>query len=104
MLEFNDQNFEKEILQDNQVALIDFWMEGCPPCMAIAPIIEEVSEEMKNKVKVGKIDIRQNPETAQKYGVMGVPTIIIFKNGEVKEKAVGLRSKEVIIEKLESLL
>jgi len=104
MLELNDQNFKEEILQNGQLALVDFWMEGCPPCKAIAPIIEEISEDLKNKVKVGKLDVRRNPETAQKYGVMGVPTLIIFKDGEVKEKAVGLRPKEVIVKKLESLL
>lgn len=103
MLELNDQNFELEI-QNTNIILVDFWMVGCAPCEMMASIIEEVAEEFKGKVKVGKLNVRENPQAAQKYEIKGVPTLIIFKEGQPEERAVGLRSKEVIVEKINSLL
>lgn len=103
MEQFNDQNFDKEVLNSEKVVLVDFWKPGCGPCETISPIIEEINQELK-EVKVGKLNVMENPEIAKKYKIMAVPTLIIFKNGKAKERATGLRSKEVIINKIKSLL
>lgn len=100
MKELTDQNFEQEVLQADQPVLVDFWKPGCPPCKKLAPIMEEVAEETQDEAKVGKLNVTKNPKSAQKYGIMGVPTLIIFKDSEAEEKAVGARPKKVILEKL----
>jgi len=92
--EFTDANFKKEVLDKEGVAVVDFWAEWCGPCRMIAPIIEELSNEMEGKVKVGKLDVDSNPEVATKYGIRSIPTILILKNGEVVEKQVGVTTKD----------
>ncbi len=104
MLELTDQDFEKEVIETGGLFLVDFWSPGCPPCEMIAPVIEEIGEEFEERVKVGKVNIRENPRLAEKYKIMGVPTLIIFKEGQVKERATGLRPKGVVVDKLKSLL
>ena len=104
MLELTDENFEEEIEKENQVAFVDFWMPGCGPCLVMEPAIEEIAEEFKNKIKVGKLNIFGNPETAKKYKIMGVPTFIIFKEGKPAERATGVRPKEILINKINSLV
>ena len=104
MLEFNDENIEQEVIKSEQLVLIDFWMPGCGPCLMMTPIIEEISREFEGKVKVGKLNVLENPETHKIYRAPGVPYLIIFKNGEPIEKAVGLRPKQILIDKLNSLL
>lgn len=80
--------------------LVDFWAEWCGPCKALAPIIEEVAKEQDGKVKVVKLEVDENPETASKYNVLSIPTLAIFKNGELVKTMVGLQSKEKITEEL----
>ncbi len=104
MIEFNDENFEEEVLKSEQLVLVDFWMPGCKPCLAIAPIVEELAKEFEGKAKIGKLNVVENPETPKKYKIPAVPTLIIFKNGEPTEKAVGLRPKQVLIDKINSLM
>lgn len=104
MLELDDQNFEKEVLKSEKLVLVDFWRPGCGPCLAIEPVIEEVAKEFKDQVVVGKLNIMEGPETARAYGIPATPTLIIFKNGKAIEKAVGLRPKQILIDKLNSLL
>ncbi len=104
MLELTDENFIQEVLENNKVVLVDFWMPGCPPCEQIAPVIGEIAREFEDKAKVGKLNVRQNPKTTQKYEIRGVPTLIIFKDGEPKERATGPRPKKVLIEKINSLI
>lgn len=101
---FTDENFEKEVLKSDQLVLVDFWSPICPPCLVLAPIIEEIAQEFERKAKIGKLNVLENPETANKYQIFSIPTIIIFKNGKEIERAVGLRPKEVIVNKLNSLL
>lgn len=103
MLELNDENFKREVLESKQLVLVDFWTPGCKACLTITPIIEEVSRELKGRVKVGKLNAAENPETAKTYKIPAVPTLIIFKDGQPVEKAVGLRPKQVLINKLNSL-
>lgn len=104
MLELNDQNFEQEALQSEKPVLVDFWAPGCPPCEALSPIIEEVAGDFQGKAKVAKLDVTENKEVPRKYEIRGVPTIIIFKNGEAVQRATGPRPKKVIEEKLNSLI
>ncbi len=103
MLELNDENFKKEVLESKQLVLVDFWRLGCNACLLMIPIIEDMAKELNNRIKIGKLDINENPETAKMYKIPGVPTFIIFKDGKPIEKAVGLRSKEVLTDKLNSL-
>ncbi len=103
MLNLDDQNFEKEVLKNEGLVLVNFWRPGCKPCLTMELVIEEVAKELENKIKVGRLNVIENPETAKLYGIPATPTIIIFKNGEPIEKAVGLRQKQVLVDKLYSL-
>jgi thioredoxin 1 len=104
MIELNDQNFEKEVLKNEKLALVIFWSPGCGPCLKMEPIIEEITKEFEGRVEVGKLNIIENLEIAKKYGIPATPTIIIFKSGEPIERAVGLRPKQILINKLNLLL
>ena len=100
-VELNDKNFEQEVLKETSMpVLVDFWAEWCGPCKIQVPIVEEVAEEMDGKAKIGKIEIDQSPATAQKFQIKSIPTIAIFKNGEIVWQAVGLQSKEKLVEEL----
>lgn len=104
-MNFTDANFEAEVLKSNTLVLVDFFAEWCGPCKMMGPIIEELAEDLKDKpVKIGKLDIDQEPETAKKYNIMSVPTLIIFKDGEPVETMSGLQNKEALKEKLEKLI
>lgn len=91
---FNEANFEAEVLKSELPVLVDFYADWCGPCKMQGPIIEELAEEIKATAKVGKLDIDANPAIAEKFGVMSIPTLMIFKGGEVKKTFVGLQSKE----------
>lgn len=97
---FTDQNFETEVLKSDLPVLVDFFADWCGPCKMMAPVIEELAGELKGKVKVGKLDVDENPETAAKYGVMSIPTLILFKKGEVAKTLIGFSSKEEILKEL----
>ena len=101
-MEFNKDNFE-EILKSEQPVLVDFWAPWCGPCQMMGPIIEELSSEMGEKAKVGKVNIDENPAIAEKYGIMSIPTIIIFKKGEIAKQMIGVQSKENLKEELSKL-
>lgn len=85
----NDAQFETEVLQAGEPVLVDFWAEWCGPCKALSPLIDEIANDMKGKVKVVKVNIEEAPEAPTKYGVRGVPTLMIFKNGQVVDTRVG---------------
>ncbi len=91
---FTDQNFETEVLKSDQPVVVDFWAPWCGPCRIVSPVIEELAEDYKGKVKVGKLNVDDNPETAQAYGVMSIPSILFFKNGQPIKTMVGAQSKE----------
>ncbi len=98
---YTDTNFESDVLKSRVPVVVDFWAEWCPPCKILSPIIEELSQEVDEaKIKIGKLDVDANQEMSMKYGVMSIPTTLVFKNGEVVDKFVGAMSKEALMEKL----
>ena len=97
-IKIDDKSFEKEVLKSDSLTLVDFWAEWCGPCKMIGPALEEISEEMKEDVRITKINIDENPTTPQKYGVRGIPTLLLFKNGEVVAEKVGALPKNQLAE------
>jgi len=100
--EINDSNFEQEVTNSNEPVLIDFWAEWCGPCKMLSPIIDQLSEEMKNKVKIVKMNIDENPETPSSLGVRSIPTLMIFKNGKQISSKVGAHPKNKLEEWINS--
>ena len=94
VLEFTDDNFETDVIQSSVPVLVDFWAEWCAPCLALAPTIEELARQYQGKVKIGKLDTDANQEVAMRYGISAIPTIILFQNGHVVKKFVGLTPKQ----------
>lgn len=94
---FNDMNFDEEVMKSGEPVLVDFTATWCGPCKALSPIVDQVAEELAGKIKVGKLDIDDAPVTASKLGVRGVPTLMLFKNGQRAAQLVGLTSKQKIL-------
>ena len=92
-----DENFEKEVLKSDKLALVDFWAEWCGPCKQLSPILEEISNEMSDQVVVAKHNIDEHPNQPTKYGVRGIPTMLLFKSGELKATKVGATTKSNIV-------
>ncbi len=99
-LEFTDSNFDAEVLQSNIPVLVDFWAVWCGPCRLIAPVVEELAGEYDGKVKIGKLDVDNNQQSAINYGVRSIPTLLIFKGGKVVDTIIGNVPKAVIVQKL----
>ena len=102
-IQLTDQNFEQEVLKNEKPVLVDFWAAWCGPCQMMGPIVEELAEEVKGKYKVGKLNVDENRETASKYNVMSIPTLIIFKGGNIVKQLVGVQSKENLKEELRKI-
>jgi len=99
-----DKNFDSEVLGSTKPVLVDFWAVWCSPCIVQGPIVEEVAQAMAGKAKVGKLNVDENPNIAQKYMVMSIPTIMIFKSGTVVKQFIGVTSKEMLLSELNKLI
>ena len=91
--EFTEENFDEEVLNSEQAVLVDFWAPWCGPCRMVGPVVEELANDYSGKIKVGKINVDINPSLAEKYKVMTIPTIAVFKNGNMIDKIIGARPK-----------
>lgn len=100
VLEVTDKNFESEVLKSDLPVLVDFWAEWCGPCKMIGPIVNEISEELDGKLKVAKVNVDDAQELAGNYQIMSIPTLLLFKGGEVAEQIVGAVPKDQILEKV----
>ncbi|MBR1455764.1 MAG: thioredoxin [Oscillospiraceae bacterium] len=95
-----EQNFEEEVLKSDKPVLVDFWATWCGPCRMLAPTIEQIAEEQAGVIKVGKIDVDEEPELAAKFGIASIPTLMVFENGQVKNTSIGVQPKAMIEEML----
>ncbi len=100
----SDKNFQAEIKASQVPVLVDFWAEWCAPCRMIAPILDEIAEEHAGKLKIAKLNVDQNRSIAAQYGVMSIPTLILFKNGEMVEQMIGAQPKENLLKVLKSVI
>ena len=103
-VEITDGNFEETIINASKVALVDFWAVWCGPCRVIGPIVEEIAEEYGDRVIVGKLDVDSNRDTAVKYGIQAIPTLLLVNDGEISERIVGVTDKASLAAKLDELL
>jgi thioredoxin 1 len=104
LVEITDDNFETEVTNSDKPVLIDFWAVWCGPCKLIASIVEELATEYDGKVKIGKLDVDSNQQTSIKFGVRSIPTLLLFKDGKLKETIIGAVPKKNIVDKLNSIL
>ena len=101
---FTDENFQAEVMESDIPVLVDFYADWCGPCKAMAPMIEQLAEEYAGKVKIGKINAEDNPDTAEKFDIMSIPTFVFIKNGETVESMTGGTTKQVLAQKLDAML
>ena len=104
IITLTDQNFQEEIKASDLPILVDFWAEWCAPCRMIAPMLEEIAEEYAGRLRVGKLNVDQNRSMAAQFGVMSIPTLILFKDGQIVEQMIGAQPKENLVRVLESAL
>jgi thioredoxin 1 len=100
--EFNDSNFQNDVLASDKLTVVDFWAEWCGPCRAIGPVIEELSKEYDGKVNVGKVNVDNNPQVSMNYGITSIPAILFIKGGQVVDKLVGAQPKANFVKKIEA--
>jgi thioredoxin 1 len=103
-VEFSEQNFDNDVLKSAQPVLVDFWATWCGPCRMMAPTLDAVASEYAGRAKVGKLNVDDNPEIAGRYGIRSIPTLLLFKNGEIQEQVVGLVPKEALVRILDKHL
>jgi thioredoxin 1 len=104
VLEVTDSNFETEIIKSNKPAMVDFWAAWCGPCKMVSPVVKELAEEYGDRIKIGECDVDQNPVTPSRYGIRSIPTLIVFKDGQVVEQIIGAVPRENIEAALQKVL
>ncbi len=104
MLTLRDSDFDEQIKSSDQPVLVDFWAEWCGPCKMIAPILEEIADEESSRLKVGKLNIDENLEIARRFEVMSIPTLILFKDGEVRHRIIGAKGKSQLLQEIQAFL
>lgn len=100
LMKVTDSTFQSDVLEASEPTLVDFWAEWCGPCRMVAPVVEEIAAEYGDKIQVAKMDVDNNRETPAAYGIQGIPTLILFKDGEEAARIVGFRPKEAMMEEL----
>ncbi len=100
VIEVGDANFQSEVLESDKPVIVDFWAAWCGPCRMVSPIVEEIASEYGDKVKVAKLNVDENKETATRYGIMSIPTILLFKNGDIAKQVVGAMPKSALVKEL----
>lgn len=103
-IELNDANFEGEVFKSNLPVLVDFWAPWCGPCRMVGPVVEEIAKEYDGKLKVGKLNVDENTQTASQYGIMSIPSLLFFKGGRVVDQITGAVSKQHFIEKIDKII
>jgi thioredoxin 1 len=96
-----DQDFEERVLKSDEPVLVDFWAEWCVPCHMVSPVVEEIGQEKGESLRVAKLNIDENPEVTRRYGVMSIPTLMLFKGGEERARVVGARGKEALLREID---
>ncbi len=104
LIEFTDGNFESEVLKSDKPCLVDFWAEWCGPCRMVGPIVEEIAKEYAGKLKVGKLNVDNNSQTAVKYGIMSIPSLLFFNGGKVVDQIVGAVPKKQLVQRIEKII
>jgi thioredoxin 1 len=102
-MDFTDQNFDQEVIKSGKPVFVDFWAPWCGPCQVMGPIVDELAKEIGEKVKVGKINVDENAETASQYGIMSIPSMKVFKGGKIVKEFIGVQSKEILKQELEKI-
>ena len=103
-IEFTDANFNEKVIQSDKPVLVDFWAEWCGPCRMVGPIVEELAKEYDGKVVIGKLNVDENPQVSTQYGIRSIPTLLVFKNGQLVDKQIGAVPKSALAAKLDSQL
>ncbi|MFN2590003.1 MAG: thioredoxin [Actinomycetota bacterium] len=101
VIHVSDQDFQTQVLDSQEPVLVDFWAEWCVPCHMVSPVVEEIARDYGERLKAAKLNVDDNPQTARQYGVMSIPTLIVFKDGQEKARVVGARGKEAIVREIE---
>ena len=104
IVEFTDENFDAEVLQSSVPVLVDFWATWCAPCKAIAPVLDQLADEYDSKIKIGKVNVDENPAIPGQYGVRGIPTLILFQDGQIVDQLVGAVPKNQLVGLLQKVL
>jgi thioredoxin 1 len=102
--EFTDSNFESEVLKSDKPCLVDFWAEWCGPCRMVSPIVDEIAKEYAGKLKVGKLNVDNNSQTAVKYGIMSIPSLLFFSGGKVVDQIIGAVPKKQLVQKIDKIV
>ena len=104
LMEFTEQNFDEQVLKSDKPVLVDFWAEWCAPCRMMAPTVEAIASQYADRARVGKLNVDENQSLAGRYNIRGIPTLLLFKDGQIREQVVGATSKDVIVKMLEKHL